>query len=195
MMKLSYQLIVKDKDGNIKSDTGKMDAHSWVKQAAQFFEFNMKNADGSGIKDLNSIERAWDISSNTVGIPFDISDSTTGVFVGTGSTAVTSSDVVLDAAIPDGTSAGRLVHGAPTIYEGILGTSTGWTHLIERDFQNDSGATITINEVGVYTKYDTNTGAGTSPNTSMLIRDVLGTGVAVLDGESAVVRYFFDWDV
>lgn len=199
MMRLRLELEVRRPDGSIRYKE-MQDVNSWVKNAANLFVVAFRAADlslqftntsGAGPKSL-------DLSGTTTNIwgmgdTFSIGNE--GIIVGTGTTAADKDDFDLETKIAEGSGSGQFTHGTMINYEGVLGTPTGFTNLIERTFQNDSGGTITINEVGLRNRWDTNLGAGATNETFLLVRDVLAAGVVVLDSEAVVVRYFFDWDV
>ncbi len=194
MMTLRLEIEVRRPDGTVRYKEMQK-VNSWTKQAAQIFEFMFKHTDGSGILDTSAASQSFDISSSQ-SLPLEMApDTNTGIFVGTGSTAADKDDTSLETKIADGSGSGQLTHQSMVAYQGALGTSTGFTTLFERTFQNDSGASITINEVGTESEWDANTGAGTSIKRFLMVHDVLATGVVVLDSEAVVVRYFTDWDV
>lgn len=195
MMSLRLEIEVFDKNGNSRYKEMQK-VNSWTKQAAQIFEFMFKHTDGSGIKDTSGVNKSFDISGSQ-SLPLDLTkgDNDQGILVGTGATAADRDDFILETRIDNGSSTGQLDYGTMVAYQGALGTSTGFTVLVERTFTNNSGASITINEVGTACEWDTNTGGGVTLLTFLLVRDVLATGVVVLDTEAVVVRYFTDWDV
>lgn len=195
MMTLRLEIEVRRQDGTIRYKEMQK-VNSWTKQAAQIFEFMFKHTDGSAFTNTSGTgSKSFDISASQ-SLPLEmVPDTSTGIFVGTGSTAADKDDHKLETEIADGSASGELTHQAMVAYQGALGTSTGFTTLFERTFQNDSGASITINEVGTESEWDTNTGAGTSIEQFLIVHDVLATGVVVLDSEAVVVRYFTDWDV
>lgn len=108
----------------------------------------------------------------------------TGIVVGTGTTAFDFEDVALDTQVVNGTGAGQLTHTATdTITDAFVGdvvTTTG-----SRTFNNNSGDTIDIEEVGLYTF---NNGS------AMAARDVLGATVSVPDAGQLVVTYEISGD-
>ena len=118
-----------------------------------YAEFNPFSYQFNGILDLND-------SAN---------DSTYGIVVGSGTATPTANDYNLERQIVNGTGSGQLIYGAHTISpapvsngsniyytttstpsSGILpvsGNTTSWQIL--RTFQNQSGASITVSEVGL----------------------------------------------
>lgn len=198
-LNLRYQIVIAGKDGEVKFDTGPMPCHSWTKQMAQAWSHALSGTDIPATEQWRShtdVLEELDISQpiRLFGQTKQDNDET-GIRCGTGSTAATKDDFQLEAIIADGSASGELTHNDQINYQGVLGTSTGFTALGERVFQNDSGATITVNEVGVQIFVDVDLSASTSRDHFLIIRDVLSTGVAVLDTESILVRYFYDWDV
>jgi len=120
-------------------------------------------------------------------------DSTYGIVVGTGTSPPTPQDYQLGNQIVNGTGGGQLVYGAHTINpapqtisggnittssstpsSGVLpvnGNTTSWQ--ISRTFQNQSGASITVSEVGLYTKL------ASSGYYVMLAHDLLSSPISV----------------
>jgi len=107
-----------------------------------------------------------------------------GIVVGTGNTAESFEDYVMDAMIDDGTGAGELEYFAqcrPTITWD--GSGRTFTIVQERFLKNQDGSSITINEVGwIEYVYATNL-----RYYILLLRDVLSSGVAIAAGKVARV--------
>ena len=185
MLKLHLEIEIIRPDGTTRYKE-RQNVNSWVKAAAQQFEAATTHANVN-IKDTGGGTTGHNPSAGDATFRLDTAASR-GILVGTGSTAVTADDFQLETEIADGSASGELVRAAGVEYEGILGTSTGYTVLFEKTFTNSSGASITINEVAIYH-------LSTGSVKIMGVRDVLSVGVVVLDAESIVVRYFTDWDV
>lgn len=112
-----------------------------------------------------------------------------GIIVGTGSTAPDIDDYAIetlidhDAAPP---TAGRMAYSDQVIAVPASDATTS-QFTITRDFVNASGGGITVNEIALYTKgYSMRYAAYL---TFMLIRDVIGGGIAVPNGETLTVNY------
>src|SRR3989304_2177165 len=105
-----------------------------------------------------------------------------GIVAGTGTDAVTMTDYALQTLIAHGTASGQLSYGAVT-FTGP--TTSGKTRYFEfqRALTNSSGGTITVNEIGVYV-YPTSTAYY-----YMYLRDVLGSGVVVNNGQVLTIKY------
>jgi len=107
-----------------------------------------------------------------------------GIVVGTGSGAENFDDYALGSRISSGNGAGQLAYSAmdaPAV--STIGTTKQvvWT----RYFNNNSGAPVTVNEAGIYTK---GTVEGSTIN-YMLCRDPLPGGVTVPDTGQLKVTY------
>ena len=112
-------------------------------------------------------------------------DSTHGIRVGTGTSAPTPTDYDLGALIAHGTGAGQLQYGASTIEATQIVDSTTSFRIV-RTFTNASGSTITVKEIGlVYSTYI----ASTTIGYIMIAKDLLGSPVDVLNGQTLTVRY------
>lgn len=105
-----------------------------------------------------------------------------GIVAGTGTNAVTMTDYALQTLIAHGTGAGQLSYGAVT-FTGP--TTSGKTRYFEfqRALTNGSGGSITVNEIGLYV-YPTSTAYY-----YMYLRDVLGSGVVVNNGQVLTIKY------
>ncbi len=185
MLRLSLEIEVIRSDGTTRYKE-RQNVNSWVKQAAQQFEAACKHA---SVNIKTTTGGTTGHNPSTPDATFQLFGTTGGgIVIGTGSTAVDRDDFQIETEIADGSASGEMDRATSVEYEGILGTSTGYTVLFERTFTNNSGASITINEVVIYH-------LSTGNVNIMGVRDVLATGVVVLDTEAVVVRYFTDWDV
>jgi len=128
-------------------------------------------------------------------------DSTYGIIVGTGTATPTPNDYALGNQIVNGTSSGQLVYGSHTISptaqgigpgtsgtttstpsSGILpvsGNTTSWQ--IQRTFQNQSGASITVSEVGLYTK--------TTNGVTLIVHDLLSSPITIPNNAVLTIVY------
>jgi len=109
-------------------------------------------------------------------------DITYGIVAGTGTNAVTISDYQLQTIILHGAASGKLLYGdeffgAPSTVGSTRSFTTG------RTLTNSSGASITVNEIGVY-----GCNAGT-PYYFCMIRDVVAGGQAVANGHALTITY------
>ena len=104
-----------------------------------------------------------------------------GIVVGTSATAVTPADYALNAIIAHGASTGQLWHHATDVYgHTIINPNASFN--IVRLFTNNSGGSITINEVGIYA-------LGSSAYSFCICHDVVSPGVTVNNTEILSVIY------
>ena len=122
-----------------------------------------------------------------------VGDIANGIVAGTGQVEPTISDYVLGVLIGHGSAVGQLQYGGMTFG---LPTSNLTTSIftLTRVFSNASGDAITVYELGVYVN-----GYGARPDAGQLrglfrfmtIRDVIGIGIVIQNGESLTVNYRF----
>ncbi|GAI88778.1 unnamed protein product, partial [marine sediment metagenome] len=109
-----------------------------------------------------------------------------GIQVGTGTTAPTPSDDAMEARIAHGESAGEFEYGGCEFRNMTISDPNG-EFTIRRYFTNNSGGSITVNEVGIYSP------AGTSESFAsrifLIARDKVDPGVAVADTEILRATY------
>lgn len=110
---------------------------------------------------------------------------THGIVVGTGSTAPTISDYVMETLIAHGVGAGQLQYGAVT-YGAPASDATTSQFTITRNFANGSGGAITVNEAGLYVRA---LDSGYTVRYFMTVRDVIGGGISVPNGQTLTLNY------
>jgi len=103
-------------------------------------------------------------------------DSSYGVQVGTGTAANSTSTYALASQIANGTGSGQLSYGSHSYNWSTGSTST----IVVRSFSNNSGASITVSEVGLVWK---------SNSYFIMIRDVLSSSVTIANGGSTTFQY------
>jgi len=135
-----------------------------------------------------STSRIWG-ASTTVGAKGG-NGSYVGIIVGTGTTAPTFGDLTMDAIIEHGTSGGELFYDPCSV---VNEDQVGQLY-VARTFRNNSGGSITVNEIGLGTiRAGVALGSATSLSDAILtVRDVLSSGVAVPDGGYVAVMYKFE---
>jgi hypothetical protein len=160
---------------------GKQPMKSWVKQWIQllyayFSQTIIAIIDTGGTSRNISGSYNFYINAGT-GV------STYGTVVGSSDTPVTRDDYKLGSQITHGSGTGQLMYSAMSIDTPVT-YSTGYLVRATRVFTNNSGADITVKEIGLYINY-----AGS--NYFCVIRDVLTTPVTIPNGYSWTVRYNF----
>jgi len=110
-----------------------------------------------------------------------------GILVGTGTTPVDLGDTKLASKISHGTGSGQLNYGDTSEYgeTSDLTRSEG----LQRSFDNNSGADITINEIGMAMKVND----GSNDYYVLIARDVI-SATTVPDGGRVTVKYWFRWN-
>jgi hypothetical protein len=119
-------------------------------------------------------------------ILYTVAGSTTnGIAVGTGTTANSPTTGALAAPIGNGTGAGQLSYGDHTFTAPVIsGSTTSFT--FSRPFTNNSGASITISEVGAFDVQLESTGVY---QTCLVFRDVLATSITVANTATTTATY------
>lgn len=112
--------------------------------------------------------------------------TTHGLVVGTGTAAVALADYKLGTLIATGTGSGQLVYGATTFQVPATSGTTRRFRIL-RTFTNNSGASITVNEVGIYAQ-GLVSGGGTTYYLC-IERSLESPGVAIADGLGATLTY------
>ena len=115
-----------------------------------------------------------------------IEGSKIGTQVGTGVVAVTPTDTALATRILHGRAAGQLEYGGCELV-GITFANPNGQFTIRRYFTNNSGGSITVNEVGIHavgTDYDNKYAWA-----FLIARDIVAGGVAVANTEILRVTY------
>lgn len=116
-----------------------------------------------------------------------VGTSLSGIRVGTGTAAEDFEGFNLATPINHGTGAGQMTYNAEAIPTPTYNAGTKvWTAAHQRIFNNNSGGTITVTETGMF-MYNSSSGAGSI----MVMRDLLGASVSVLNAGQLTVTYTF----
>ncbi len=107
--------------------------------------------------------------------------TTAGIVVGSSDTPVSIGQYALLAQIAHGSGSGQLLYGAST-YEDVV-KNASWFFRLIRTFTNNSGATVTVRELGLYCVL------ASGGQSSMLARDVPPSPISVPNGSTLTVRY------
>jgi hypothetical protein len=112
-----------------------------------------------------------------------------GTVIGTGTTAPTFTDVTMATIIDHGTGAGQLLYEQCS----VVNQAANQELYVGRTFRNDSGGSITVNEIGLAQRGSTSSITTVIPKSQviLIVRDVLSTGVAVPDGGYLSTVYRF----
>jgi len=135
------------------------------------------------IPDHCNVRYSYFTNISTLG---DAGDTSQGIVVGSGTTPNSLSTYALAQLIAHGTGAGQLSYGAMNVEEVTNPSENLLLFRLIRTFTNQSGADITVYEIGLHAKFTDSTG---SPRTFLLARDVLPSPVTVANGRTLTVRY------
>ena len=195
-------IIVRDKDGNVIKRY-KQKSHS---PTANFIGLMLPltwyNTTGKSWTFVNTSNSTFSyapyISNAGVGVAYPCSgtnnnDYIVNILVGSGSQSNSYSAYNLNAPIANGSGTGQLLYSSPNIPTGITINGNQVYFIISQSYNNQSGGTITISEVGIITclNFPTTGNVITTPGSSLIWYDVLSSPISVGSGQSAVIYYTF----
>jgi hypothetical protein len=191
----------------VKDKTGKLLKHyvtpakSWLRQFITMLkgEFATRHATTTGNANVSVIDetgtaRSYPFQTSSTYSTYymnlstlgDVGDVSQGIIVGTSDTPNTLTTYALGGKIAHGTGSGQLVYNAETVEDVTNPSGNDLQFRITRTFTNNSGATITVKEVGLLVKkYD----AAFTSRSFLVARDVLPSPVDVPDGATLTIRY------
>lgn len=185
-----------DKNGKVVSETKKTNdaaVANFLQMLYGIMAGAANNKSGTVVNEGGFQFLAPYITSATDDIMFvnaGASDSNKGIQVGTGSAAPTPADYKLGTLITTGNGAGQLAYAADVLTPpSTSGQTTSF--VISRNFTNNSGAPITVTEIGLAALcyvWD-NTNNVETGEIILLARDVLGTAQTINDGQSSQGTY------
>lgn len=145
------------------------------------------------------LQNPWTESGHVESVNFGIfgntGDANRGIVIGTSSTAESLNDFALGAKIANGTAAGQFNYQLTVKDDPIFNApSKKWSRDWTRSFHNNSGGSITVNEIGVQTTFGFESGTPASYITCIL-RDVLSSGIVVGAGQKLTITYRFSYIV
>jgi hypothetical protein len=184
---------VRDKDGKLLQK-GKFPAKSWVGNIIRLLyvfwkawssagsgTYTVYNT-ASGLLDTSNSTRFFSVvsgASGSYGGAAPAGDTSAGILLGTSDTPVTLAQYNLLSLIAHGTGSGQLSYGA-TVVEDLTIDTTYYFRII-RTFTNNSGASITVREIGLFLKI-------CSPG-FMFVRDVPTSPITIPNGSTLTLRY------
>jgi hypothetical protein len=196
-----WEIEVRDKTGKLLKHY-KTPARSWLKGFIQIlkgeFATRCGAAVGGGnvsIVDEGGTARSYPyqtttgttygywINLSTLG---DVGDTSQGIIVGTTDTPNSLTTYALGGKIAHGSGSGQLVYNAETVEDVTNPSGNDLQFRLTRTFTNNSGATITVKEVGLLIK---KIDSGQSVRSFLAARDVLPSPVDVPDGATLTIRY------
>jgi hypothetical protein len=138
-----------------------------------------------GYDSVNSFNDVWN-NRKQLESSEDASEDTYGIIVGTSDTAFSGTATDLTSKISHGTGSGELEYGAfpdsvVTVEPSITGNKTQMK--LGRRFENNSGGSITIKEIGIMSK------------NGLLCRFIPETPIVISNGASEVISIVFETEV
>jgi len=178
---IQKQWEIRTADGKVKR-TRKKRCNSYVLAFLDLLRTIMTGTASVSTLDTSNTARNVSQSTNNLGTWGIVGDINYGPVVGTGSTAVALADYKLVTRIAHGVGAGQLQYAATTFTAAVTsGTTRRFT--IIRSFTNSSGASITINETGIYCM------GGSTPWYFCAERALESPGVAIANGATGTLTY------
>lgn len=182
MVKAYYTIEVRDKKGRvIKRATRK--AHSYVAKLLGLIWIQAYQTGTVSMYDISYTARNIPAASQNLDMAGAAGDTNKGAVFGSGSTAVDIADYELETLIAHGTGTGQLSYGANAI-SGFITITSGLAFTITRAATNNSGAPITVREIGLHA-----VGYITSELYFLICRDVLASPFSVPNLGAITVVY------
>lgn len=196
-IKARIELEVRDNDGKLIHKHSE-ESHSWVSNFLKALRglvvgglrskaVTLTATDGSTFSYPNLYSQDYqilDVNAGAGAVSY-------GLLLGIGTAAVSPDDYNLATKITNGTGTNQMNYGGTTI-EGLTAITDGYQFRIIRTATNNSGAAITVSEIGLVAR----TRNATNVYYYFLIaRDVLATPVTVNDGQTLTVRYIISFTV
>ncbi|MBA7641979.1 hypothetical protein ES703_49665 [subsurface metagenome] len=181
---LSYSVEVRDKEGRVLQRIS-APSRSFVQQWNQIVNLQARQETEGVITDrYGTVWTSCDAYSSNLRADAGIGSLYGGLRVGRGSTAVAITDIALESPCDEGTGTDEFNHQANTFtVPVVVGTTCSFT--IKRIFVNNSGATITVRELGCETAFY----VAMIRKDGLAFRDVLPGAVTVPHGGSITVTY------
>ena len=114
--------------------------------------------------------------------------------VGSGQQSNPYNSYSLASPIANGSGSGQLVYGTPSVSPNITVSGNSAYFIISQTFNNSSGGTVTITEVGIVTQIviiSSNGSNTTIPGQLLVWYDVLSSSISVPNGGSVTIYYTF----
>jgi len=185
-----FRVFVTDEKGKVVRDTGTKECKSFVKQFLVGILTDL-SVHGRTCKDVNGDEFTTNASKYSSGwwdcygmfnSNASAGNDSYGIQVGRDDTTPTNENFKLLDKIAHGDGAGQLEYGDMAFYD-VIEHEGYMKFSFTRTFLNNSGATITVKEIGLVTHLDFNN------KDCLWLRDVLSPPVDVEQGKTLTVQY------
>ena len=197
MLNAHIGIEVRDSKGQI-IHSREQESHSWVRNFynwifTQAASIAGSEANGLGMVALNGIyygdNYCWRLEEAGVGYGYNAGPGVDdlSIVVGTGTDVESFEDYALDSKIANGEGPGQLSYTQSSSEVSTVGTTKRC--LWVRYFNNNSGAPITVNELGIYTEIFYQDYSHKYLREIMVCRDLISPGVEVPDTGQLKVTY------
>jgi len=183
--KVYIEIEVRDRNGNI-IEKRKEPSRTWVQNFMNLlwgifsgapFQVTLPNASTNTVNISRCCDAYLTVNAGQ-------NDDSFGIVVGSGTTAYSVSQYTLSQQIQNGTGNGQLLYGSTTVNT-VVDTGSSLVIQIVRTFTNDSGSSVSVNEIGLMISV----GQSCANWKFLIARDVLSSGVTVPNGSTLTVRY------
>lgn len=163
--------------------------NSWVKQWVQILLCRLQNANLSGVLDTGNVSRTLTAASQVM-LRADAGSgvATHGILVGTSVVPPTRDDFNLGAQVQNGNGAGQLSHAA-SVARAPVAITGGYRVTLDRQFANNSGAPVTVEEIGLVARHTTSAG----DQSFLVLHDPVVPAEIIPDGAARVFKYHLDF--
>ena len=162
-----------------------------------FLNVLFTNLSGQTITNINTSGSSYTISLvDAIKVTDSSNDNNYGIQIGTGTTAPSVTDTRLSQLITNGAGTGQMQYGAVSVTGAVTNTTNNTGYItVTRTFTNNSGASITVSEVGLVA-WSGNASyilSGTTYSQTnqfyLIIHDLLPTPITVPNGSSLSISY------
>jgi hypothetical protein len=194
---LWYEVILRDRDGKVVKRF-KRKSESWLRAFITLLRGLYLQRYGASVVTVNIVSEdgvtgayPCNYAPTTISWVYpccngDVGDTSQGIVVGSSNTPNDINTYALGSKITHGTGSGQLVYNAMTFEDITNPSGTILQFRMTRVFTNNSGADVTVKEMGLLARILTsNVGA----KSLLLARDVLSTPITIPDGYSLTLRY------
>ena len=192
-------IIVRDKDGKV-TKIHRQRSHSptsnfmYLLMPASYYNMTGQTVT---ITNINGTSNSWATFKGPISYPNTATNNPSYLLmiqVGSGQQTNPATATSLAAPIANGSGAGQLVYGQPSVSTNLTASGSSVYFYISQTLNNLSGATITITEVGIVTQIQVNgPGCTYTVNLGPLLMwyDVLSSSISVSNGGSVTIYYTF----
>jgi hypothetical protein len=192
-------IVVRDKDGKvikIHRQRSRSPTSNFIYLLLPTSYYNMTGQTVT-ITNINGVSNSWTPFKGPISYPNTATNSPSYLLmiqVGSGQQTNPATATKLAAPIANGSGAGQLVYGQPSISTNVTVSGSSAYIYISQTLNNQSGATITITEVGIVTQIQANgPGCAYTVNFGPLLMwyDVLSSSISIPNGGSLTIYYTF----